>query len=161
MCLSRAPRCNPGGSLRARSLTFVTLPAFAPSTSLVLSSRSYRSSSNRPRKGYACRPRLVSGRRIAGRDWPSMNETRSRQAARSAIFLSSPLIDGRPLLLPESFESVQEEIQRELELVLIVATLTHDRLAFMGGRPGYLGDIGILPRHLAEHDRLHFRIDTS
>src|SRR5437870_1397707 len=47
------------------------LAAFAPSPSQVLSSRSYRSSSNRPRKGYACRPRLVSSRRIAGRDWPS------------------------------------------------------------------------------------------
>src|SRR5207253_3801491 len=48
MWLSRVPRCNPGGSLRARSLTFVTLPAFAPSTSVVLSLRSYRSSSRRP-----------------------------------------------------------------------------------------------------------------
>src|SRR5438094_81709 len=71
-CLSRVPRCNPGGSLKARSLTFVTLPASAPSTCLVLSSRSYRSSSNRRRKGHACRPRLVSSRRIAGRDWPSV-----------------------------------------------------------------------------------------
>jgi hypothetical protein len=33
------------------------------------------------------------------------------------------MIGGRPLLVAESFESVQEEIQRELELELIVAPL--------------------------------------
>ena len=36
----------------------------------------------------------------------------------------------------EPLESVQEEIQRELELELIVATLTHARLLIVGHRRG-------------------------
>ncbi len=60
-------------------------------------------------------------------------------------------MDGYVLFLSESFEPVQEEIQRELELGLVVATWTHDRLSVVGGRPGDRRDVKIPPRHLLGH----------
>jgi len=76
-------------------------------------------------------------------------------------FFSCPMLGRRRLLLPESFEPVQEQIQRELELELIVATLTDDRLSLAGGRRGDRQYVGKRPSQLAHHDRLHLRIDLS
>ena len=59
-----------------------------------------------------------------------MTDVAIRRAS-SAILLSFLMMAGRPLLPPKSFESVLEQIQRELELELIVATLTHDRISLV------------------------------
>src|SRR2546421_8001478 len=70
-------------------------------------------------------------------------------------------VSWRSLFLAESLESVEEQVQRELELELVVATWANDRLSLVGGRAGYLHNIGVPLRHLPHHDRHLFGLESS
>src|SRR6516225_1737211 len=54
----------------------------------------------------------------------------------------------------EPLESVQKQIQRELELELIIAALADDGRLVVIDRPDHLGDMRIPVFHLADHHRL-------
>jgi hypothetical protein len=60
----------------------------------------------------------------------------------------------------EPFEPVQEEIQRELELELIIATLADDRHSVVINSPDHFGDMRIRGFHLADKRRPRSRVDT-
>src|SRR5688572_2215949 len=64
------------------------------------------------------------------------------------------------LPLPEPLDPVQEQIERELELVLIVATRPHHRSLLVRDRREELGDGGVLLRHLGRHRGRCIRVGT-
>lgn len=65
-----------------------------------------------------------------GRLWRSW-APQARTAKPFSIHLSSPMVGGGSLRLAESLESVEEQVQRKLELELVVTTWANDGLSFV------------------------------
>src|SRR5437762_9969457 len=61
--------------------------------------------------------------------------------------------------LAEALESVQEEVQGELELELVVAALAYDRFFVVGPSRGHLRNMGVPACEFVEHRRPHIRFD--
>ena len=61
----------------------------------------------------------------------------------------------------EPARHVQQQVQRELELELVVAPRADDRVVGVRGGHGDLGDVGKAGRQLAGHGLPHLRVDRG
>src|SRR5262249_20753045 len=64
---------------------------------------------------------------------------------------------GRPALIAQPFEAVEEQVERELEFERLVAARADRGQVALGRRHGNLDDVGIPLRHLVERRRRRVR----
>ena len=71
------------------------------------------------------------------------------------------VVPGRPALIAKPFEAVEEQVERELELELLVAAGADRRQVAAGRGQGDLDDVRVPPRHLVERRRRRVRVAAA